>query len=200
MHRANARAREHADHRLWHHWHVENDAITFSDPEIAQDGSENLRLDLQAVIGDRELLPSERRIVDDRGLLAAPGENVAVDRVPAGVADAVREPAAVHAGLGIEHLLGPLDPVDVGRRFAPKSLRVALRARIDLLVAARSRIHDLLPYLEPFWSLVPSRVRAIVSAPGKFASRVGRARIPCGNASAPGQRHSRGDLTRRLAH
>jgi len=47
------------------------------------------------VIGDRELLPSERRIVDDRGLLAAPGENVAVDRVPAGVADAVPERGAV---------------------------------------------------------------------------------------------------------
>src|SRR5262249_5469740 len=98
-----------------------------------------------AMIGDRALLPGERRIVDDRRLLAASGEDVAVDRVPAGVADAVREPAPVHAGLGIEHLLGRLDPVDLGRRFAPESLRVALPARIDLVVAARSRIHGAAP-------------------------------------------------------
>ena len=45
----------------------------------------------------------ERRVVDDRRLLAAPGIDMAVDRVEAGVADAAGEPAAVDAGVRIEH-------------------------------------------------------------------------------------------------
>src|SRR4029453_16136086 len=69
---------------------------------------------------------------------------MAVDRVPAGVADAIGEPAAVNAGLGIEHRLRPLDPVDFGRGLAPKALRVALPARIDLVIAARLGVHRFL--------------------------------------------------------
>src|SRR5262245_62657837 len=70
---------------------------------------------------------------------------MAVDRVPAGVADATGEPAPVDAGVGIEHLLGRLDPDDVPRRFTPKALRVALPARVDLVIAARADIHGAAP-------------------------------------------------------
>ncbi len=186
VHRANARAREHADHRLWHHRHIENNAITFGDAEIPQDCGEHLRLNLQAVIGDRAFLPSEWRIVDDRSLLATPGEDVAVYRVPTGVAHAAGEPAPVYAGLGIEHLLGRLDPVDVGRRFAPEAVGVALPARIHLVIAARSRIHDAAPFsIRSGLSSCPAQP-AIVSARAAFASRVGRARAPWQNASALG--------------
>src|SRR5262249_56987865 len=97
------------------------------------------------VIADRALLARERRIVDDCRLLAAPAQDMAVDRVPAGVADAAGEPAPVDAGVGIEHLLGRLDPVDVPRRFAPKALRVALPARIDVVIAARAGIPGVAP-------------------------------------------------------
>src|SRR5262249_38697527 len=91
--------------------------------------------------GDGALLPRQRGIVDDRRLLAAPAQDVAIDRVPAGVADAAGEPASVDAGIGIEHLLGRLDPVDVPRRFSPKTLRVALPARIDVVVTAGAGVH-----------------------------------------------------------
>src|SRR6516225_9329367 len=75
-------------------------------PMRAQARGKHLRLHLQAMIGDAALLPRQRGIVDDRRLLAAPAQDVAIDRVPAGVADAAGEPAPVDAGIGIEHLLG----------------------------------------------------------------------------------------------
>src|SRR5262249_18844716 len=145
VYRADARASEHGDHRFRHHGHIEDEAIARRDAEIAQDRREHLRLDLQAVIADGALLTRERGIVDDRRLLAAPAQDMAVDRVPAGVADATGEPAPVDAGIGIEHLLGWLDPVDVPRRFAPKALRIALPARIDVAIAARAGIHGAAP-------------------------------------------------------
>ena len=58
MHRADARAREHGDHRFRHHGHVENDAIALSDAEVSQDGGEHLRLDLQAVVGEVRFWPA----------------------------------------------------------------------------------------------------------------------------------------------
>jgi hypothetical protein len=76
------------------------------------------------MIGERALLPGQRRIIDNRRLLTAALHNVAVDRVPAGVADAADEPAPVDAGIGIEYPLRRLDPVDLLRGVAPKPLWV----------------------------------------------------------------------------
>ena len=95
---ADARAGEHREHRLRHHRHIENDPVALLHAEIAQHAAEHLGLGQQAVIGDGAFLPGERRVVDDRRLLAAPGIDMAVDRVEAGVADAADEPAAVDAG------------------------------------------------------------------------------------------------------
>src|SRR4029079_9873011 len=88
MNRADARAGEHADRRLEDHRHVEDDAIALHDAKIAQHGSKHLRLVHQAVIVDGALHPGERRIVDDRRLLAPPRHDVTVDGIEAGVADA----------------------------------------------------------------------------------------------------------------
>jgi hypothetical protein len=141
MNRADARAGEHADRCLRHHRHVEDDAVAFADAEIAQHGGEHLRLGHQAVIGDGALHPGERRIVDDRGLLAAPGVDVAVDRIEAGVADAADEPAAVNSRRRVENGFGLFEPVDSCGRFGPEALRVALPAGVDLVVAARAGVH-----------------------------------------------------------
>jgi hypothetical protein len=75
---------------------------------------------------------------------------MAVDRVPAGIADAAGEPAPIDASIGIEHLLGRLDPVDIPRRFAPKALRVALPAPVDVVIAAGAEIHCAAPYLKAY--------------------------------------------------
>src|SRR5262249_48861528 len=87
-------------------------------------------------VGDGLLGVGDRRIVDDRRLLAAAGFDVTVDRVVAGVADAVGEPVAVDAGARIEHRLRLHDPVDLGRGVAPETVRIALPASIVFLIPA----------------------------------------------------------------
>ena len=167
MDRADARAGEHGDDRLRHHRHIEDDAVALGHADVAQHGGEHLRLGQQAVIGDGALFAGERGIVDDRRLLAAPGIDMAVDGVEAGVADAVGKPAAVDAGLWIEDGAGRLDPVDLGRRLAPKALRVALPARVDLVVAARPGVHGVL-------QLFPSSLRRSRSGPRRATARTPR--------------------------
>src|SRR5207344_3212418 len=97
--------------------------------------------DLETTISDGALFVGEGRIVDDRGLFPTTGHHVAVDSVPAGVADAVGEPAPVHARVWIEHLARWLNPVDVLRGLGPEALRVALPAVIHLVIAARHGSH-----------------------------------------------------------
>ncbi len=172
MNGADARAGEHRDRRLRHHRHIKNDAVALADAEIAQHAAEHLCLGQEAMIGDGPLHAGERRIVDDRGLLAAPGIDMAVDGVEAGVADPVRKPAAVDAGLRVEHRLRFLKPVDVGGRFAPKAKRIALPARIDFMIAARTGVHG--AALQQFCSI--------------FGLATRDARATCITALAPGGR------------
>ncbi len=141
MHGADARAGEHRNHRLGHHRHVEDDAVAFDDAELAQHAREGRDLDQQLAVADRLLRSGDRRIVDDRGLVGAPGLDMAIDRVVAGIADSADEPAAIDPGQRIEHLCGALDPVDVARRLAPEALGVLEGSPIDLVIAARAGGH-----------------------------------------------------------
>src|SRR4051812_22689293 len=120
MHSADARARKHADQRLRYHRHIDDDAVTLLDAEIAQDSAEHLHLGPQTVVGDDALLAGEWGIVNDRRLRATAAHHVTVDGVPAGVDDAVDEPATVNAGFRIEYLLGYFVPVYIARRLGPK--------------------------------------------------------------------------------
>ena len=134
--RADARAGEHGDHRLRYHRHVKNDAVAFGDSEILQNGGKDFYFRQQFAIGEDALGIGDRRIVNERHLPAAAFGDVAVERVPAGVADRAGEPAAINAGIAVEHFLCRLDPVDFGRGLGPKAFRVALPARINFRVAA----------------------------------------------------------------
>ena len=138
---ADAGAGQHGDRRLRHHRHVDQHPVALADAEVAQHGGEHLGLGQQAMIGEDALGPRKRRIVDDGGLVAAPGIDVAVDGVEAGVADAAGKPAAVNAGLGIEDRLRLFEPGDVLGRLRPEPFRIALPARIDLVIAARADVH-----------------------------------------------------------
>src|ERR1043166_2233611 len=141
MHRADARAGEHPEDRLRHHRHVEDDAVALADAEVAQDRAEQLHFGPEPVVGNDSSGAGKRRVVDDRGLRGTAGQDMAIDRVEAGVADAVREPAPVHAGLRIEHGLRRLEPVDLARSLGPEAVRVALPARINLVIAAGAGVH-----------------------------------------------------------
>ena len=149
MHRADARAGEHAEHGLRDHRHVEHDAVALLDAEVAQQRRQHLHLGEQEIVGDDAFDSCERRIVDDRRLRTAAAHHMAVDRVPAGVADGVREPAAVDAGVGIENFLRRLVPVDIARRRRPEFLPGR---------AASARIRR-----DIGWSACPPRF-----APGRF--------------------------------
>src|SRR5438270_12954634 len=87
MNRPYARAGEHGDDRIRHHRHINDDAVALADAEIAQHAAEHLRFGQQAMIGEGAFGAGERRIVYDRGLLAASGIDVPIDGIEAGVAD-----------------------------------------------------------------------------------------------------------------
>src|SRR4029079_14744464 len=105
-------------------------------PEIAQHGAEQLPLRQHAAVGEGLHRIGDGGIVDQRQLVVAAGEHVAVERVVAGVADGAGEPAAVNAGVLVEDLFRLLVPVDPGGGLGPESLRVALPARIDVVITA----------------------------------------------------------------
>ena len=136
VNRANARTGEHGDKRFRHHRHVDDDAITFADPEALQHMAEQLNLAQQFRIGQRALRARERGIVDQRRLVAAPGGDMAIEAVLAGVADTIDIPAAVGARRRIENGLRCHDPVECGSGFMPETLGVLLPLGVNLMIAA----------------------------------------------------------------
>ena len=138
---ADPRTSQHAEHRLRHHGHIEDDDVALLDAEVAQHGAEQLYLRQHPAIGKGLRLAGDRRIVDQRRLVVAPIGDMAVERVVAGVGDAAGKPAAIDAGGLVEDLLGLLVPVDRKRGLAPETLRVALPARVNVMIAACRRVH-----------------------------------------------------------
>ena len=136
VHRADPRAGQHRHHGFRHHRHIEDDAVALGDAEILHDGGERLHLMQHLRIGEFGDAARQRRIVDQRQLIGAAAGDMAVERVVAGVDHRTREPAAVEAERGIEDLLRRLDPVDLGRRLAPKPFGVGERAGMDLVITA----------------------------------------------------------------
>src|SRR5436305_9892397 len=81
---------------------------------------------------------------------------MAVDRIPAGVADSAGEPAAINSGGGIEHAGGGLEPIDILRGLRPEAFGIALPARIDVVVAAAAGFHEALRSGWPKESVIPA--------------------------------------------
>ena len=151
MHRADPRAGQHRHHGFRHHRHIEDDAVAFCHAEILHDGGKGFHLVQHLGIGEfGDSACSgricQRRIVDQRHLIGAAVRDMAVERVVAGVDDGAGEPAAVKPHGGIEHFLRGLNPVDLARRLAPKTLGIPKRAGMDLVVpAAVLDVHGVAP-------------------------------------------------------
>ena len=158
MHRAEPRAGQHADHRLMHHRHVDDDAVALADAEIGEHGGERLHLVEQFAIGEFGDGAGGRRIVDQRQLVGAAAFDVAVERVVAGVDDAVGEPAAVDALAAVERLGRRLDPVDLARRLAPESLGIGQ--------ASGHGPRDSGCFHEHSWRRLPKIYRRLSPSPG----------------------------------
>jgi hypothetical protein len=90
--RAQPRAGQHRLQRLGHHRHVDDDAVALLDALGLQRPGERGDAVLQFLVGDLVGRAGQRAVVDDRDPLAMAGLHVAVDRVPAAVQLAVREP------------------------------------------------------------------------------------------------------------
>ena len=144
MNGADARASQHAEHGFRHHRHIEDHDVALSDAEVAQHGAEQLHLRQHPAVSESLLGVSDRGIVDQRRLVVAGGD-VAVERVVAGVDDAAGKPAAVEALRLVEHLFRFFDPVDGIGRLAPETFRVALPARVDVVVTAGAGVHVAFP-------------------------------------------------------
>ena len=139
MDRADAGAGEHGDHRFGDHRHVEDDPVALGDSEILQHGAEHRHLVQEFRIRNRALRAGDGAVVDDRRLPGPAAGHMPVDRVVAGIDDAAGEPAAIDAGLRVEHPIGGLDPVDALGGVGPETLRVGLPAGVDLVIAASLR-------------------------------------------------------------
>ena len=139
MHRADARAGEHGDDRLGDHRHVDQHPVARRNAEILEHGGERRRLVEQLAVGDGPLGRGDGAVVVERGLIAAARLDMAVERVVAGVAAGVGEPAAIDARLRIENRLRRAGPGDLARRLRPKGLRIGAPLVIGLPIAARHR-------------------------------------------------------------
>ena len=139
MHGPDARAGEHGDDRLRNHRHIDQHRVARRDAEVLEHGAKRRRLVEQLAIGDGALGRGDRAVVIERGLVAATGLDMPVERVEAGVAARVGEPAAVDAALGVENALRRPYPRDLARGLRPEGLRIGAPAIIGLPIAAGHR-------------------------------------------------------------
>ncbi len=112
MDRADARAGQHCLDRLWDHGHVDDDAVAFFHAFGTQGAGKAGDAGLKLGIGDAVFRASDGAIMNDGDLRAAPGFDVAVNGVVAGVHLCIGEPF-VHVVPAIKKCLGRgLVPVD----------------------------------------------------------------------------------------
>ena len=147
MDRTDAGAGEHGADGLGHHGHVDQHPVALADAEILEHRGKRAHLFQHLRISEGALGAGDRAVVDQRRLVATAGCHMAVKGVVADIADGIREPAAIDAGLGIEHLLRRLGPLQGLRRRAPESGRIRTPAGIGFSVSARSDLgHGRLPF------------------------------------------------------
>ena len=140
MDRPDARAREHREHRLRDHRHVDDHAVALHDSSVRKDGRQCCDLVFQLREGDRALCTGDGAVVLDRDLVAARAIGMAIDRVIAGVADGIGEPRGRKRRLP-DRKCGRVDAPS--RSLSPRhaeGLGVTLPGRVGFEVAARHRV------------------------------------------------------------
>ena len=93
MHRAKTRASQHRHDSFGDHRHVDDHPVTGADAKPLQHAGKSRRSGLQLGIGQGRGAAGDRRVIDDRLLLAPPGGDMPVDGIVTGVHFAIREPA-----------------------------------------------------------------------------------------------------------
>ena len=134
MHGAKARASEHRHDCLGNHRHVDDDPVARRDTQLLQHAGKARRGILQLGIGHGRRVAGDRRVIDDRLLLAAPGRDMTVDGIVAGVHLAIGKPAMKRGLRGIQSLGRRLVPVDGLGSLHPECLDIRLRGRVKIPV------------------------------------------------------------------
>ncbi len=138
---ADAGAGEHGDHRLGHHRHIENDAVAMAGAVLHQRAGKSRDQRRQLGIGEGADQTRDRAVVDQRRLGAAPGGDVAVERVETGVEPAALEPSGKGRAIEVPDAGPAAVPVQRLSRLTPKAFGIAERP----LVEARIRSHQPAP-------------------------------------------------------
>ena len=139
MHRAEPCARQHRDHRLGHHRHVDDDSVALADTQAAQHSGEARGLVQQLAVGVGALRPGYRRVVDQRRLLGAAAVDVAVQRVGAGVQLAVGKPAVERRIGVIEDALRFARPCHRPRGVGPEGRGIGDAGVEQVAISAHTR-------------------------------------------------------------
>ncbi len=173
MHGADPRAGEHGDDRLRNHRHIDQHPVARRDPEVVERRGKRRRLVEQFAIGDGAPGRGDRAVVIERDLVAASRLDMPVERVEAGVAARVGEPAAIDARVGIENALRRRYPRDLARRLRPEALRIGAPAIIGPPIAAD---HRFAPSPPPPTSGARYRARTVARVTSKRNVSSGMAR------------------------
>jgi hypothetical protein len=131
--RAQAHRREHREHRLGRHRHVDEDAVALAHAELAQDRREAVDLGMELRVGEDAFLVDLRGDPHERILVAARLQ-MTIDGVVAEVGLAADEPFAERRLGVLENLAEGLVPVDAPGLLGPEALGILERARMEFLV------------------------------------------------------------------
>ncbi len=125
---------QHRDDRFGDHRHVDDDPVTFADPEIAQGPGHAGDFVTEPAIGVRPHGAGHRAVVYERRLITAPAVGVAVEGVLARVQDAVGKPAVERWVGVVEDHRRRHQPVDCTGGLTPEADRIVDRSFIHLCV------------------------------------------------------------------
>ena len=134
MHSAKPRTAQHGNNRFNDHRHIDDHPVALFDTQRLQHSGKAGSCSLQRAICHFRCVAGDRRIIDDRHLIAMPGLYMPVHRVITGVQRAIRKPA-VEGRVGIiQRRLRRSHPVNALGSFQPEAGCITLRAFIDILI------------------------------------------------------------------
>ena len=131
---AQSGACQHGYDRLRDHRHIQDHPVALGDAKVTQRPGEPCGQVEQLGIGDGLDGAGDRAVIDDGGLIAAPGFDVAIHGVVGCIQHTALEPAVERRVGAVENGIPGLDPVDLAGGIAPKAFGVRDGAGVKLFI------------------------------------------------------------------
>jgi hypothetical protein len=132
VHRAEARAGQHADGGLGHHAHVDAHAVAGHDAQLGERVGHAADLGVQLAVGVAHHV-ARLALEDDGGGVGARPREVPVEAVVGQVGGAAHEPLGVRR-LPVQHLLVRREPVEGAGLLVPERVRLVHAARVERVI------------------------------------------------------------------